>query len=372
MSDYTVSFKLKQHTPMIHFQSDQRGATLRATELKPKLDRFLINRCPELPYKEHANGAKSLDYKVKITTGKSNVEEIEKINQRNGKSTPDPLFFGNMGEGKPKKFITSEEITLSFSSFNTQIIKTISEHLEAFLAQTNFGTRQSKGFGSFYLVKQPFNPSLIEHRVYSFNSTNWKQDIKLFYAFLRAGINTAEYGGIYAKAAIFAYAKAKGMTWDKKAIKTYFLNNDLQQQSRQYADTANPINYEGKKAYLVRDLFGLSSEQSWMSYKNATVKKGCNGIDRFKSPITFKVVDNTVYFWADKSVEKMLDKKFEIKFNNKDGLTLSTPNTFSFDDFFDFTFKLNLATYIEPRYHKDRKGEYQSLERIFKDIKENQ
>lgn len=33
--------KLKQHTPIIHFQWEQKGATLRATELKPKLDLFL-------------------------------------------------------------------------------------------------------------------------------------------------------------------------------------------------------------------------------------------------------------------------------------------------------------------------------------------
>ncbi|HEC99336.1 MAG TPA: hypothetical protein ENN18_03005 [Proteobacteria bacterium] len=33
--------KLKQHTPIIHFQHDQKGATLRATELKPKLDRYI-------------------------------------------------------------------------------------------------------------------------------------------------------------------------------------------------------------------------------------------------------------------------------------------------------------------------------------------
>ncbi len=33
--------KLKQHTPIIHFQWDQAGATLRATELKPKLDRYI-------------------------------------------------------------------------------------------------------------------------------------------------------------------------------------------------------------------------------------------------------------------------------------------------------------------------------------------
>ena len=44
MSKYKLTFKLKQHTPIIHFQHDQHGATLRATEVKPKLDRFLIEK----------------------------------------------------------------------------------------------------------------------------------------------------------------------------------------------------------------------------------------------------------------------------------------------------------------------------------------
>ena len=43
-SHFKLEFTLKQHTPIIHFQSDQKGATLRATDLKPKLDRFLIEQ----------------------------------------------------------------------------------------------------------------------------------------------------------------------------------------------------------------------------------------------------------------------------------------------------------------------------------------
>ena len=42
MSNFKLEFKLKQHTPLIHFQHDQSGATLRATELKPKLDKFVL------------------------------------------------------------------------------------------------------------------------------------------------------------------------------------------------------------------------------------------------------------------------------------------------------------------------------------------
>lgn len=38
----TLKVKLKQHTPLIHFQHDQYGATLRASEVKPKLDKYII------------------------------------------------------------------------------------------------------------------------------------------------------------------------------------------------------------------------------------------------------------------------------------------------------------------------------------------
>ena len=41
---YKLAFTLKQHTPLIHFQHDQEGATLRATEVKPKLDRFIYQK----------------------------------------------------------------------------------------------------------------------------------------------------------------------------------------------------------------------------------------------------------------------------------------------------------------------------------------
>ncbi|MBD3796086.1 MAG: hypothetical protein IE881_09235 [Epsilonproteobacteria bacterium] len=351
MSPFSKSYKLKQHTPMIHFQSDQSGATLRATELKPKLDRFLIANCADIPYKKHPNGDKSLDYKVSIRATGVTVEDIEKKDHR-GKEQKDPLFFGNMGEWGRKKFVNAKTLEIEFVMFNSEIKKAIEDNFEAFLAQTNFGTRQSKGFGSFYLDK-PFNNSLIPHKVYSFRSNNWKSDIKLFYSFLRAGINTANFGGIYAKAAIFSYAQSQGWSWDKKAIKAKYLSKEK---------------IEDGKYTLVRDLFGLSSEQSWMSY-NATISKETKGIDRFKSPITFKIVDNTVYFWADKSAEVMLNRLFTIKYNKIGDLKLSTPTQFSFDDFFEYTFKLDISSYIEPKFHNDKFGEFNTLKRIFTEIK---
>ena len=35
---------LKQHTPMIHFQHNESGATLRASEVKPLLDKFILTK----------------------------------------------------------------------------------------------------------------------------------------------------------------------------------------------------------------------------------------------------------------------------------------------------------------------------------------
>ena len=361
MSNFQVEFTLKQHTPIIHFQSEQRGATLRATELKPKLDRFLLKTDPGLPHKDHANGASSLDYKVKIISTLTTTDDIDK---------KDPLFFGNMGDGEKKRFVMAKKVVIRFSSFDAIILGAIKAYFEAFIAQTNFGTRQSKGFGSFYVDNKPFKPELIPFKTYSFTSNSWKKDIKLFYSFLRAGINTADFGGIYAKAVIFSYAKSQSITWDKKAIKETYLGSQLKEQQDKYPEADSCVTYKSDDKRLVRDLFGLSSEQSWKSY-NATITKENKDIDRFKSPITFKVVDKKVYFWADKSVESILNKRFKIAFNRKNNLELDTPQQFSFDDFFEYAFDIDLATYIESRYHKDRHKEYLTLSRIFSDIKAN-
>ncbi|MEG1331776.1 MAG: hypothetical protein RSC97_10070, partial [Eubacterium sp.] len=41
---YKKVIHLTQITPLIHFQSEEPGACLRASEVKPKLDRFIMKR----------------------------------------------------------------------------------------------------------------------------------------------------------------------------------------------------------------------------------------------------------------------------------------------------------------------------------------
>lgn len=367
MSQFKIEFTLKQHTPIIHFQSEQKGATLRATELKPKFDKFLLEKVEDLPFKKNANGSKSLDYKVKI---EFDATQAIQINAR------ESLFFGNMGDAEEKKYKHNKTtFKITFLSFNPTLQNMIKKEFEAFLANTNFGTRQSKGYGSFYLVDDKnknisFKSDLVTHKVYSFSSKNWEKDVKVLYSFLRQGINLPNREGtrFYSKPAIFSYAKSKGWTWDKKAIKKEFFHEALEQQKSKHTQ-ADTLEYSSKQEYLLRDLFGLSSEQSWLSYR-ATIKKESKEKDkyqRFKSPLHFKIIAEKVYFWVDDSYKEILGKTFIIKGKGK--FELSFPNEFNFEEFLDFAFNINLSKHIDSKYQNQ--PEYAILNRIFKDIKDS-
>ena len=158
---------LKQHTPMIHFQHYEDGATIRATELKPKLDKFLIKYAFENDFEKYKccligwNNKKSigdyennkpLDYKLKI-----NINQNEK---KKPPAVPHKLFFGNIGlseNEKSKTVFTEDIITICFFSFSPKLIEIIKNNFVKFVAITNFGTRQNKGFGSFYLLNEETN-----------------------------------------------------------------------------------------------------------------------------------------------------------------------------------------------------------------------
>lgn len=360
-TNHKIVFDLVQHTPIIHFQPGQSGATLRATELKPKFDRFLLSVNPELPARKNAGGEPSLEYKIKITP---NVHPAESIEQRH------PLFFANMGDGQEKKFKKyTQPFQIEFFSFKPAVLDAVEKHFEAFLAHTNFGTRQSKGFGSFYLKGKKFNASLIKPKVYSFDThEEWEKDIGLFYQFLRQGINLPRRNKpFYTKPIIFTYAKSKGWQWEKKSIKERFFKHQLQGQQQKHK--SDVLTYSSDKKYIVRDLFGLSSSQQWMSYKVTIEKKHIDKeIERFKSPVTFKVVDNKVFFWANKSVNDILNQKFEISAGRDKKMTLPTPPEFEFDDFFSFVLHTDLSKHIEEDFHNTY--EYHQLVRIFKSLKE--
>jgi len=375
MSRFKTEFTVKQHTPMIHFQSDQYGATLRATELKPKLDKFLIKYAFGDNFEEYKTfligydakkkesdfkGKKAFDYKIRIQQDISSENKGER-----------DLYFGNMDNVKHKYAKKANEpFDIVFFTFHENLKGKIEEHFEAFLSNINFGTRQSKGYGSFYIDNVSFNLSLVKHKCYSYEvSGDWEENTKLFYQFLRQGVNiptgnmdenNCPQSSFYCKPSIFSYAKKQGWTWEKKIIKQNFFNGDLDIE-KQCRENSDVLHYQSEQKYLLRDLFGLSSHETWQSH-NEVIGKKHTTIKRFKSPITFKPIKlergYKVYFWADDSVDAIFDKTFTISSNNHGNFTIDTPpkksdakpKGFNFDDFFKHAFEITLSMHIDKKY----------------------
>jgi hypothetical protein len=188
---HKLEITLKQHTPLIHFQHEQDGATLRATEVKPKLDRFICKHVfndefdkakfflqgyslkneETLKKKFNDQGFRALDYKMKIESSGEWVFEIDRLKikrnrdrgieidrDNNGAIRYEqfPCFFGNMGDEEPesqKKFVfINDPLKIQLSSTNNELLdKKISPQLQKFFDENLFSTRNSKGFGSFLI-----------------------------------------------------------------------------------------------------------------------------------------------------------------------------------------------------------------------------
>lgn len=492
---YQLHFTLKQHTPIIHFQWNQDGATLRASEVKPKLDRFIIEQLGKeanssltdyeeiykaglkkahqkgwLIDKEGKKGA--LDYKIKI---ESNDNKENRILNRHANS---PMYFGNMGN-KPEekeKFkhfkITNDDINccIHTSNFNLDIKKNLLSEIEPRLSDffylNNFGTRQSKGYGSFSLIKTTFNNSEKKYSLTT-NLYNYCFDIDIdikpiengdfkelfekidwFYRSIRSGININNQ--LYFKSSLFMYLNNKGIQWDKKTIKAHYLNYDdftfdeakkdrrgiwsNENETIEYYNSQNTkhkqpdilnnptIQSEELELKLWRDLLGLSSDESWYSYR-ATINKSepylesrtniwkakmkDKKIERLKSPIQFKLIKignkMKIYFAVKEFVfQKLLGQKMlvSIKHNkikqfnriengkpkfdyqnllsSKDNsdLILPFPEDFNFYDYLNWVFKnINPTTHtkINENLNEEKKKEMEriknSLSNIYSQLK---
>lgn len=366
---YKLEFTLKQHTPLIHFQQVQSGATLRATEVKPKLDKYILevsgsNISPEMILKNE--NSEALDYKLKF---KHVVTKEFKLDDNFGS------FFGAMGSENlknPKYLnIANHEIIAEILCYNQSLKGIIRENLNRFFALHNFGTRQSKGFGSFVLTKiedenQQFPEELFSYSfclkynssIIDFSSQRViSESIDYFYRSLRSGINLAGRNGelYYFKSALFCYLNSKSIQWDKKTIKANYFNkkditvSEIKKGQTKYVDIIylptqqnnlkeyygetpdillNPLIQDNTHSHkLFRDRLGLSNDEKWYSYRDNIKKTEANNvhgswirknreedqISRYKSPILFKPVINesnksvTVYFDLFEDVSSLIN-----------------------------------------------------------------
>ena len=158
---------LKQHTPLIHFQHDQYGATLRASEVKPKLDRFILTKLGKGNYELGCEEAKekgwligkgthpALNYKIQVhPKDKIDLSLQNKINREKKHTTEDfPLLLANMG-GRDSvdelvNFSMYKTVYLEIFTLKDNLCEKMKNYIPFFFAKTNFGQRSNKGFGCF-------------------------------------------------------------------------------------------------------------------------------------------------------------------------------------------------------------------------------
>ncbi|MDR2511859.1 MAG: hypothetical protein LBC89_05320 [Bacteroidales bacterium] len=354
----TLKITLKQHTPLIHFQHAQEDATLRATEVKPKLDKFILTKLGGDDYKKGIDEAKkkgwlvgkgehpALDYKMRITpsgectknvfssfppSSKNDPERICNIQQTLSEDVGyvgDTQYFAdNMNIGidrnKLKQIrlgVKHDKVTITVICMIEGLKKEIEKYKDDFFATQNFGSRQSKGFGCF-LPENMKDKKIIEvlnqdnevTGVFKISDSQQPlQEINHLYSLLKRG---KTYGG-YEKSLLWKYfCKNQPLRWEKWKIKNHIKDNDISLFSKLKYDKKRNSNHRiedcerAQNAKYIRALLGLSEFYEFTTFGGfndklkVTVKDSLfyNGttkkdaIDRFKSPIRFIVNGNSVF-----------------------------------------------------------------------------
>jgi len=377
-----LTFTLKQHTPIIHFQHDQAGATLRASEVKPRLDRFILEKLGGEIYEAGVKDAKEKGWLIKGAEYQALDYMIKIFPYLSEPFIDDPQFpfFGNIDtdnnlKSKKKSVFFEENLKLCFSSFHKHLFDSKFILLvEEFFLVNNFGSRATKGYGSFSVVQIEKNNKQIELTKFVNSYFQYSFDIRLkyfpsfndlfnkihlFWKIIRSGYNQK---GLYIKPLIFLYSKEKNWQWDKKSIKQYFFNGINKYFKEYIKDINSPVGYSSesriKKNFpLLRATLGLAQSQKWDNNFLIT-KDPEEPIERFSSPIVFKPIRNadsiTVYFdWIETNTG-LWGRTFLTNYqgSNNNDLQLTVPRRDDFDpdgfmkflvnknprDFFNFKF----------------------------------
>lgn len=368
---YQLKFTLKQHTPIIHFQHDQVGATLRATEVKPKLDRFILMKLGreadntltdnDAIYKKGKEVANSngwlidkdkgaLDYKMRVELPEFNQSLLEI--KRNIKIINDAVENSTFYKG---------DILIIFTVANKLLSDKIKNSLDEFFVVTNFGKRQNKGFGCFFKKELNFDsdikPLLKSYTWYLLDENHTTENLLRFdtnrfrnnYQFyllisdkwrkIKSGFNP---GGTYIKSSVFKYLCNQGLRWDKRWIKkelsplirpnhlksnnahgrfnepndcggrNYNCNNTPDYQG--WRDNSNFNAQNGNSYRFGRAMLGLAEHYE---FKNSNgqityqVQVKSDDVERYKAPITFKVFDYKIFAIAENQL--LYDKTFYFK-----------------------------------------------------------
>lgn len=358
MNDWQKEYKLVQHTPLIHFQHSEPHACLRATEVKPKLDRFLIeqlekdDRFGDGRWKKWFVGdgsQQSFDYMMRITPNSEQVERTQSIERAIARAEHRPPnasfheihknYFGNMASGNniqdtiretfKESLFYKDGLTLTIRCFIPELLTFIDEHIRGFFMMHNFGTRQRKGFGSFTvdINTEPNAPKGFDLvRKYCPNAYYCKLDdnvsadalldaVWVISAFLRSGFNRGE--GNYVRGFVFRYFQREKnpLANDKAFVKQQVLHNVYNEATR--GEHLHPYGNNVRYRY-VRGLLGTNENSRFCRAPNAHTPvydiytHSAEGIERFPSPLLFKPIGKFVFILPQKMPDKIFGSEFYI------------------------------------------------------------
>lgn len=396
---FRQSWSLKQHTPLIHFQQEQAGATIRGTDLRPRLNRFIIDHAPQLksiiPYEDEVyqyftglvNTGASIPYKFTITTPdtandryyflasaeikgddqKVIRKEIKEHFQREAEVVTHSAYFANQttfgrkGEGIKEKEISNVRLAvfndgdfgLQLLSFDRAIGKLVAAFVHPFFLLNNFGTRSSKGLGCFETT--PVGPVAYGLKELVATLPKYQAVYSLPWAMNSVSRILQETANIYRD--LKCRNELKGGKWiPESAVRDYLesLTNPKYWEKYQIAaeliyDTAVRDRY-GKTistsdVLFVRALLGLTDNYEYrvqgQPKKKVVVEDAAGEIDRFASPVNFHFAEGKLWILAKEIPPIMLDRNFNFKLGRSHSTTITTPPNFSWSDFLDFALSQN-------------------------------
>ena len=325
-----LELDLKCHAPIIHFQPsvNAKGATLRASEVKPKFDKYLWTKEPE-----KLATYELLPYKMKFIA-KKKKEVIDE--NKEDEDVDIPLYYA---KDQKRMVITNPRIVIT--CFDPTLQKLIIKHIKNFFIVTNFGAAQGKGYGSFTVIdeeqskierilREEFGLKTLYKMDFRKAAKNLKfskkikvifENIEKFYKITKSGYN---YQGEYARSALFYYMHDKMIGNEKAALKDKVIE-------KPFGTIPYHLNQQTHNEKYVRALLGLSSYLSFTDIRKNTKKEEKDisvnidimheankieaNIERFSSPITFKVINDIVYIIPKQRWCKyILNKKFKFKY----------------------------------------------------------
>ena len=362
MNDWQKEYKLVQHTPLIHFQHSEPHACLRATEVKPKLDRFLIeqlekdDRFGDGRWKKWFVGdgsQQSFDYMMRITPNSEQVERTHSIERAIARAEHRPPnasfheihknYFGNMASGNniqdtiretfKESLFYKDGLTLTIRCFIPELLTFIDEHIRGFFMMHNFGTRQRKGFGSFTvdISTKPNEPKGFDlvgkycpNAYYcklgnDVNADALLDAVWVISAFLRSGFNRGE--GNYVRGFVFRYFQREKnpLANDKAFVKQQVLRNVYDEATR--GEHLHPYGNNVRYRY-VRGLLGTNENSRFCrdprgeTREDRTVHNiyihSAEGVERFPSPLLFKPIGKFVFILPQKMPDKIFGSEFYI------------------------------------------------------------